>query len=135
MELHVKILAAFHLVFGVLGLIVALAVLLIFGGAASVAGVAGVEEPDVWIAMPILAIAGSAILLAVLTLSIPGIIAGFGLLKFRPWARILAIVLSATGLINFPFGTVVGIYGLWVLLSPETERLFIVPPPPPASMT
>ena len=80
--------------------------------------------------MPILGIVGSALLLAVLTLSIPGIIAGFGLLKLRPWARILAIVLSAIGLINFPFGTVVGIYGLWVLLSPETERLFTVPSPP-----
>ena len=47
MEIHVKILAAFHLVFGVLGLIVAVGVLLIFGGAASVAAVAAVEEPDV----------------------------------------------------------------------------------------
>ena len=124
MELHVKVLAAFHLAFGVLGLIVALAVLLIFGGAAGVVGVAAVEEPDAWIAMPILGIVGSALLLVVLTLSIPGIIAGLGLLKFRPWARILAIVLNVVGLINFPFGTVLGIYGLWVLLSRETERLF-----------
>ena len=124
MELHVKVLAAFHLVFGVLGLIVALAVLLIFGGAAGVVGVAAVEEPGAWIAMPILGIVGSALLLVVLTLSIPGIIAGLGLLKFRPWARILAIVLNVVGLINFPFGTVLGLYGLWVLLSRETERLF-----------
>ena len=124
MELHVKILATFHLVFGVLGLIVALAVLLIFGGAAGVVGVAAVEEPDAWIAMPILGIVGSALLLVVLTLSIPGIIAGLGLLRLRPWARILAIVLSVLGLINVPFGTVLGIYGLWVLLSRETERLF-----------
>ena len=123
-ELHVKILAAFHLVFGVLGLIVALGVLLIFGGAAGVVGVAAVEEPDAWIAMPILGIVGSALLLVVLTLSILGIIAGLGLLKFRPWARILAIVLSVVGLINVPFGTVLGIYGLWVLLSRETERFF-----------
>ena len=124
MELHVKILAMFHLVFGVLGLIVALAVLLIFGAAAGVAGVAAVKEPDAWIAMPILGIVGSALLLVVLTLSILGIITKLGLLKFRPWARILGIVLSVVGLINFPFGTVLGIYGLWVLLSRETERLF-----------
>ena len=124
MELHVKILAVFHLVFGVLGLIVALAVLLIFGAAAGVAGVAAVKEPDAWIAMPILGIVGSALLLVVLTLSILGIITKLGLLKFRPWARILGIVLSVVGLINFPFGTVLGIYGLWVLLSRETERLF-----------
>ena len=41
--------------------------------------------------------------------------------------------LCALNLINFPAGTMLGIYGLWVLLSKETERLFdsrsIVPNP------
>jgi hypothetical protein len=36
----------------------------------------------------------------------------------------LAIVVSALHLINIPFGTALGIYGLWVLLSPEAQRLF-----------
>ena len=34
------------------------------------------------------------------------------------------IVLSALHLINFPFGTLLSIYGLWVLLSKEGEILF-----------
>ena len=34
------------------------------------------------------------------------------------------IVLSALHLINIPFGTVLAVYGLWVLLSKETESLF-----------
>ena len=50
-------------------------------------------------------------------LSIPGMAAGWGLMKFRSWARILALVLSILALILFPFGTLVGIYGLWVLLT------------------
>ena len=61
-----------------------------------------------------------------LTLSAAGIIAGLGLLKFRPWAWILAIGLSVLGLLNVPFGpfgTVLAIYGLWVLLARATERL------------
>ena len=57
-------------------------------------------------------------------MGIPGILAGWGLLNFKPWARILAIVLSAIRLINIPIGTVLGIYGLWVLFSKETETLF-----------
>ena len=57
-------------------------------------------------------------------LSLPGIIAGIGLLKFRPWARILTIVLSALNLMNIPFGTILGVYGLWVMLSDEGSRLF-----------
>jgi predicted nucleic acid-binding Zn ribbon protein len=50
-----------------------------------------------------------------------GIIAGAGLLQRQPWARTLAIVLGCISLINIPFGTALGIYTLWVLLSPNAE--------------
>ena len=60
----------------------------------------------------------------VLICAVPGIVAGIGLLKFRPWARILTIVLSALNLFNVPIGTAVGVYGLWTLLNSETEQLF-----------
>jgi hypothetical protein len=36
----------------------------------------------------------------------------------------LTIILSALHLFNVPFGTALGVYGFWVLLSPETEALF-----------
>jgi hypothetical protein len=52
---------------------------------------------------------------------------GWGLLKFKPWARILGIVLCAINLINIPFGTILGAYGLWVLLNKDTERIFSSP--------
>jgi hypothetical protein len=59
--------------------------------------------------------------IAVSFISIPtvNIIAGIGLLKYREWARILTLVLSAFMLIGFPFGTAIGIYAFWVLLSSE----------------
>ena len=59
-----------------------------------------------------------------LVLSVPGIIAGVGLLSYQPWARILTIVLSILDLISIPFGTALGIYGLWVLFTTEGARLF-----------
>ena len=124
MELHVKILAVFHIVFGLIGLMAALAILIVFGGAAGAAGFAAANEPDAWLAVPILSIIGSVLMLIALTLSVPGIIGGWGLLTQRAWARILMIVLSAINLINIPFGTLLGIYGLWVLLTRETELLF-----------
>ncbi len=47
------------------------------------------------------------------------IAAGVGLLQRQPWARTLAIVLGCIILFLFiPFGTALGIYTLWVLLSP-----------------
>lgn len=51
-----------------------------------------------------------------------GFIAGWGLLNRESWARMLTIVLSFLALFNVPFGTALGIYGLWILLPAESER-------------
>jgi hypothetical protein len=51
-----------------------------------------------------------------------GVIAGWGLLKRRPWARSLALLTNSLALLNIPFGTIVGIYSLWVLLPRESEE-------------
>jgi len=118
-----------HIVFGALGLLGALVVLLVFGGIAGIVGISAPHDADAMRAIPILGIVGTVIAVFVLLLSLPGLIAGFGLLRLRPWARILTIVLSALNLLNVPFGTALGIYGLWVLLQAETERLFAPGPP------
>jgi hypothetical protein len=124
-DTHVKVLAYLYIVFGVLGSLIGLGFMTVLG----VIGAAGAaSDPDAWMALPILGITGAALGFFMLALSLPGIIAGIGLLKYRPWARILTIVLSALNLMNFPFGTVLGIYGLWVMLSDEGSRLFVRPP-------
>ena len=53
-----------------------------------------------------------------------GVVAGVGLLQRAEWSRMLAIVLGCLSLINAPFGTALGIYTLWVLLSPNAELEF-----------
>ncbi len=124
MEQHVKILAVLHIVLGGLGVMAALAILFFFGGVAGLVGMAD-HSGDANVAMPVLGIIGTVIFIAIAVLSLPGLIAGLGLLTFQPWARILAIVLSILDLVHVPpFGILLGCYGLWVLFSPETERLF-----------
>ena|ERR1700736_6347945 len=127
---HVKVLGILHIVFGALGIMVALGLLLFFGGLAGVIGVAGdTARENRAAAAGVLSIIGAVIFFVVLLLSLPGLIAGIGLLQFRPWGRILGIVISALDLIHVPFGTALGVYGLWVLLSNETEALFRDPAP------
>jgi len=48
-----------------------------------------------------------------------GILVGWGLLKHLHWARVAAIVLGIVSLLHPPFGTALGIYTLWVLLSDQ----------------
>ena len=125
MESHVRILAIVRIVFGALGLLGAFVVFLVFGGAAGIVGTVGAaEDPEALLAVPVIGIVGTAIVALIVVLSIPSLVAGIGLLNFRPWARILTIVLSVLDLLNVPVGTAVGIYGLWVLLNAETEALF-----------
>jgi hypothetical protein len=123
METHVKVLAVLFIVFSALGTLAALVIATVFG-VAGVATAAGASGGDAAIALPIIGLAGTALSAFLLAVSLPGLVAGIGLLKYKPWARILAIVLSALNLINFPLGTILGVYGLYVLLSEEGAQLF-----------
>jgi hypothetical protein len=123
-EQHVRILGILHIVLASLGILAALFMLALFGGAASLIGIAAQHDPAAGIAVPVVGFIGGAIFLFLVLVSVPGIVAGIGLLKFQSWSRILGIVISALQLFNVPFGTALGIYGLWVLLSEDTRRLF-----------
>ena len=59
---------------------------------------------------------------AILVKAVAGFAAGYGLLQREPWARMLTLVLSFLALFNFPLGTALGIYSLWVLFPAESER-------------
>jgi hypothetical protein len=126
MEQHIKIVGVLNIVWGVMLALGGLVVLLVFGSAFGIVGTATRHQPDAAIALPIIGLVGGAISFFLLLLSVPSIIAGIGLLKFKPWSRILAIVVSAFHLLSIPFGTALGIYGLWVLFSPESLR-FLAP--------
>jgi len=119
---HIKILGWIHVIFGALGLVAAFVIFTVFGGIAGLVGVSG--DADAQVAAPILVLIGGIVLVIIAVLSIPGLIGGIGLLNFKPWARIFMIVLSALHILNVPIGTMLGIYGLWALLNPETEAIF-----------
>jgi hypothetical protein len=127
MTTHVKVLGVLYIVLSGLGVCAALFLGLIFGTAGGV--VAANADADAAVALPIIGLAGTALVIFLLAISLPGLITGIGLLKFKPWARIVGIVLAAINLINIPLGTILGAYGLWVLLNKDTERLFSGAPP------
>ena len=122
MDTHVKVLGILNIVGGIMGVCGALLMTLVFGLSASAVAIDG--DADAAVALPMIGLTGAALVSVILLLSLPGIIIGVGLYRFRPWARIAGIVLSILSLIVVPFGTILGAYGLWVLLSRNTEPLF-----------
>ena len=123
METHVKVLGVLFIVLSALGTLAGLVVATVFS-VAGVATAASASGSDAAIALPIIGLAGTALSVFLLLVSLPGLVAGIGLLKFKPWARVLAIVLSVLQLFNIGIGTIIGAYGLYVLLSEEGARLF-----------
>jgi hypothetical protein len=75
-------------------------------------------------AMAILGVVGTVGGLFFAALAIPGLLAGYGLLTRKFWGRILAIIVGVLGLINFPVGTAIGIYAIWVLLQDAATDYF-----------
>ena len=116
MEKHVTAVAALNIGFGALGLFIAIIVFVAVVGGGVLSG-----DPET---MGITAIVGTAIAFFFVLTSVPEIIGGIGLLKRWPWARILVLIISFVDLINIPFGTIIGVYGIWVLLKDETAQLF-----------
>jgi hypothetical protein len=130
MTTHVKVLGGIFIALSAFGICAALFLALAVGTATGIVGAAA-DAHDAAVALPIIGFAGTALVVFLLVVSLPGLIAGIGLLKFQPWARILGIIVAILNLIHIPIGTIVGIYGLWVLFNKETEALFADTPAVP----
>lgn len=122
MQTHVKVLGWLQLIFGIIGVLFALAISMGFSLLGAVVGSSG--DPDAPIGGAVLGMVGVAAGVIFGITGAAGIACGIGLLKFKPWGRILGIICCVLSLISFPFGTILGVYGLWVLFNKETEALF-----------
>jgi len=118
MREHITILAWIHILWS--GLHLLLAALLLLGalGLGSAAALTGGL-----LALPIFAAIGGAVAFVLAVVYLPGLLMGIGLLNGAGWARILGVILSLINLVHFPIGTVVGLYGLWVLLRADSAGI------------
>ena len=116
MEKHINVAASLQIGLSVLGIIAGIIIFVILY---SVAGVVADQEAHL-----ILTVIGKVIAGILLICSLPGIIAGVGLFKRKEWGRILTLIISVLHLVNFPFGTAVGIYCIWAMIQPEIIAQF-----------
>ena len=116
MEKNINLIATLHIVMSGLIIfsgIVAFGILSIIGGYTDCSDTSSV-----------LYIVGIAILAFLVFISLPGIIAGIGLYNRKEWARILTIIVSILELLNFPLGTALGVFSIYVLTQPEVVAKF-----------
>lgn len=119
LQQHVSILGWLYVVANALALATGAFVFLLLTGIGAATG----ERQ----ALTILGVVGTSVGLLLTAIGAPGLVAGYGLLTHKPWARVLALVLGILGLVNFPVGTAVGIYAFWVLTQPVATDYFAAP--------
>jgi hypothetical protein len=109
MDTHEKLAAILNAAFGALGVIIALVIALAIAGSGILSG-----DPEAIRATAIISVVISGF---IMLLSVPQFVAGVAFLYGKKWARIMLLVIGALQLVNIPFGTVLGAYTLWALLS------------------
>jgi hypothetical protein len=116
MEKHITIVAVLNIGFGALGIMAGIIIFAVVVGGGLISG-----DPT---AIAITSIVGLVASCFLFLISIPEIIGGIGLLYKKSWARILMLIIAFLDLLNIPFGTIIGIYTIWVLFQDETVKIF-----------
>jgi len=117
----IKLMGWFHIVINALHLLVGVGCLFLFGVLGAAVASNGSADHA---ALPIFGAIGTFLFLFFAVISLPGMIVGWGLITFQPWARIGGIIISLLELPAFPLGTVLGVLGLYTLLKPEAVYVF-----------
>ena len=113
---HVRLLGWVHIISGALFLLIGVFVFVLLTGIGAVSG-----DGE---AMGVLILVGTVTAFIMVVLALPGLAAGIGLLKGKSWGRMLAIIVGLFHLFNFPLGTALGAYTLWVLLQGSAAAYF-----------
>ena len=59
-----------------------------------------------------------------LLFTMPSLIAGFGLLKRKEWAKTATIIAGVLSAMSFPMGTAVSVYTFWFLFGPNGKEIY-----------
>lgn len=126
MQTHVKVLGVLFLICSAFLALFAIGFPIGLGIIGAMAGRS--DDPDAATGAAVLGLVGTGLAVFFGVMAVAWGISGYGVLKYQPWARIAAIILSAMSLVELPFGTALGIYGLWIMFHKETEALFTKTP-------
>ncbi len=125
MDRHLGILAVLVRLWGALALLIAISLLLLAAGALAIL----IDPNGEPVAFAAGLTAGTFLTLgtSALVWGSAHVWAGVRLLRRDPAGRLLTLGLALVNLLILPFGTALGAYALWVLLTDEGRRLFESP--------
>jgi NADH:ubiquinone oxidoreductase subunit 6 (subunit J) len=120
MRSHVNLLGILHLVWGAMGLLLAVSLMVLATGAGAIARTSVDEPLTAWFTAALFVLFAAALAAA----GWSNAWAGRALRRHRSTGRLAALGLAALNVFILPFGTALAIYGFWVLLNNDARRLF-----------
>jgi hypothetical protein len=126
---HADFLALLYLAWGAIFALVGLAGLALMAGALAIARADGPVAPSSDLAADVTAFTFGVLAVLALLWGILHLWLGAHLRRYRHWARLAGLGLAVINLVLFPFGTALGAYACWVLLTEEGRQLFEMPEP------
>ena len=117
---HLHLLSILESVWGAIGLLLGVSMLLLAGGAAAIGWTSEGNE----IAAAITAMAFLVFAIALLAGGAANAWAGKAIRRRQPNGRMATLALAVPNLFVLPFGTALGIYAFWVLLHNESRTHF-----------
>lgn len=120
LHMHVQIVGWLNIVANSIFLVLGICGFVFFTGL----GVLAAADSGDAVALPILGLVGTVGLAFFAALALPGLLAGYGLLKRKNWGQILGMVVGILSLFNIPVGTALGAYTLFVLFQDSANNYF-----------
>jgi len=121
---HVDLLGVLFIVWGLLTTLVGLSTLALGVGAVALI-TSGNRSDGGQFAAGLTAAIFTTLAIIAIVWGVAHVAVGVPLRRRRPWSRIMALMLGSIDLLLLPYGTALGLYGLWVLLHEEGKALFI----------
>jgi hypothetical protein len=124
MAAQVDFLGILFVVWGLLTALVGVSTLALGVGAAALITSAGRGTGGGQMAAGVLAVVFIVLALIAIAWGAAHVVIGVPLRRHRTWARLMALMIASVDLLLLPFGTALGVYALWVLLSEGGKELF-----------
>ena len=121
---HVDLLGMLFIVWGLLTTLVGVSTLALGVGAVALITSANRSEGGQFAAGLTAAVFTTLAIIAIVW-GAAHVAVGVPLRRRRPWSRMAALMLGSIDLLLLPYGTALGLYGLWVLLHEDGKKLFL----------
>ena len=129
MAVHVDFLGALFVIWGILTTLIGLSTLALGLGAAALMRSVSRQGGGIQLAAGLTTAAFAILAVIAIVWGLAHVLVGVRLRRRRHWSRLAGLMFATVDLLLLPYGTALGAYALWALLSEGGKALFEPPEP------